>query len=49
MAEEDNVVNRLLVRGTRQGEYMGVPGSGKNVEIGGIDILRIPTAAPSAG
>ena len=41
IAEGDRVVNRLLVRGTHEGEYMGMPGSGKTVEIGGIDILRM--------
>jgi steroid delta-isomerase-like uncharacterized protein len=41
IAEGDRVVNRILVRGTHKGEYMGMPGSGKKVEIGGIDILRI--------
>ena|SRR5688572_21475888 len=41
IAEGDRVVNRVLVRGTHQGEYMGIPGSGKTVEIGGIDILRM--------
>ena len=35
------MVNRVLVRGTHKGEYMGIPGSGKTVEIGGIDILRM--------
>ena len=41
IAEGDRVVNRVLVRGTHKGEYMGMPGSGKTVEIGGIDILRM--------
>jgi steroid delta-isomerase-like uncharacterized protein len=41
IAEGDRVVNRILVRGTHKGDYMGMPGSGKKVEIGGIDILRI--------
>jgi steroid delta-isomerase-like uncharacterized protein len=41
IAEGDRVVNRVLVRGTHQGEYMGMPGSGKTIEIGGIDILRM--------
>ena len=41
IAEGDRVVNRVLVRGTHKGEYMGIPGSGKTVEIGGIDILRM--------
>jgi steroid delta-isomerase-like uncharacterized protein len=41
IAEGDRVVNRVLVRGTHQGEYMGMPGTGKTIEIGGIDILRM--------
>jgi len=41
IAEGDRVVNRMLMRGTHKGEYMGIPGSGKTVEIGGIDILRM--------
>ena len=41
IAEGDRVVNRMLVRGTHKGEYMGMPGSGKTVEIGGIDIVRM--------
>jgi len=41
IAEGDKVANRVLVRGTHKGEYMGMPGSGKTVEIGGIDILRM--------
>ena len=41
IAEGDRVVNRVLVRGTHKGDYMGMPGSGKTVEIGGIDILRM--------
>jgi predicted ester cyclase len=51
IAEGDRVVNRVLVRGTHEGEYMGIPGSGKTVEIGGIDILRMVklTARPPSG
>jgi steroid delta-isomerase-like uncharacterized protein len=41
IAEGDKVVNRVLVRGTHKGEYIGIPGSGNMVEIGGIDILRM--------
>lgn len=41
IADGDKVVNRLLVRGTHKGEYMGIPASGKRIEIGGIDILRM--------
>jgi steroid delta-isomerase-like uncharacterized protein len=41
IAEGDRVVNRVLLRGTQKGEYMGIPASGKTVEIGGIDIIRM--------
>lgn len=41
IAEGDKVACRLVVRGTHKGEYQGVPGTGKSVEIGGIDIIRM--------
>jgi steroid delta-isomerase-like uncharacterized protein len=41
IAEGDRVVNRVLMCGTHKGQYMGMPGSGKPIEIGGIDILRM--------
>lgn len=40
LAEGDQVVCRFTLRGTHRGELMGVPGTGKDVEIAGITILR---------
>jgi steroid delta-isomerase-like uncharacterized protein len=41
VAEGDKVVSRLRFSGTQQGEYIGMPASGKSVSIGVIDIFRI--------
>ncbi len=41
IAEGDRVVTRVLMRGTHKGQYMGMQGSGKPIEIGGVDILRM--------
>jgi steroid delta-isomerase-like uncharacterized protein len=41
IAEGDLVVTRWAARGTHQGDLMGVPGTGKTVEITGITIGRI--------
>jgi steroid delta-isomerase-like uncharacterized protein len=41
IAEGDKIVNRLIARGTHEAPYMGIPPTGKTVEIGGIDILRV--------
>jgi steroid delta-isomerase-like uncharacterized protein len=40
VAEGDEVVSRWTLRGTHQGEFFGVPASGKRVEISGIQIDR---------
>jgi steroid delta-isomerase-like uncharacterized protein len=40
IAEGDKVVSRNLVTGTHQGEYMGVPGTGKSVAYNEIFICR---------
>lgn len=40
IAENDTVVARVTVGGTHQGEFIGIPPSGKQVTITGIDILR---------
>ena len=40
VAEGDKVVSRYTVRGTHQGEFFGVPGSGKRIEMTGINIDR---------
>src|SRR5215204_1969648 len=40
LAEGDKVVSRYTVSGTHQGEFFGVPGSGKRIEMSGIQIDR---------
>jgi steroid delta-isomerase-like uncharacterized protein len=39
-AEGDKLVTRWSVRGTHQGEMMGIPPTGKQVSVGGIAIDR---------
>lgn len=41
IAEGDKVVLRLTVRGTHQGELMGIAPTGRRVEMSGIDIARV--------
>jgi predicted ester cyclase len=31
IAEGDNVMARLIIRGTHQGEFMGIPATGKKI------------------
>jgi predicted ester cyclase len=50
IAEGDKVVARWRSRATHQGEYMGTPASGKEVQFTGISIYRIEGArSPSRG
>ena len=41
IAEGDKVVSRITLRGTHQGTFQGIPPTGKQVTITGIQILRI--------
>lgn len=40
VAESDKVVSRATVSGTHQGDYMGIPATGKSFSIGIVDIFR---------
>jgi predicted ester cyclase len=41
IVEGDKVATRKTFSGTHQGDWMGVPASGRNVSFGAIDIVRI--------
>ena len=41
LVDGDRIVVRWTARGTHQGELLGIPATGKQVTITGIDILRI--------
>ena len=40
LASGDKVVARVRVTGTHQGEFIGMPATGKNIEVQVIDIMR---------
>jgi steroid delta-isomerase-like uncharacterized protein len=40
IAEGDKVVARIRIIGTHQGEFMGVPATGKQINVPGIDIVE---------
>jgi len=41
IAEGDIVVGRFVAKGTHTGEFMGIPATGKQVSISGVNIFRI--------
>jgi steroid delta-isomerase-like uncharacterized protein len=41
IADDDKVVTRKTLRGTHKGDLMGIPPTGKTVDIEVIDILRV--------
>ncbi len=41
IAQGDTVVARAVTRGTNQGEFLGLPASGKQVAVAGIDMFRL--------
>jgi steroid delta-isomerase-like uncharacterized protein len=40
LAEDDLVVTRKTFRGTHTGDFMGIPATGRDIELGVIDIVR---------
>ncbi len=41
IAEGDRVVTRITARGTHQGEFMGMPPTGKQITLTSFDIVRV--------
>ena len=41
IAQGDRVVSRLTMRGTHKGDFQGIPATGKQATVTGIDIFRI--------
>ena len=41
ISDGDKVVTRFEFTGTHKGEFVGIPGTGKQFSISGIDIVRI--------
>lgn len=41
IAEDDQVATRLTIRGTHLGDFMGIPASGKQVEVSAVSIWHV--------
>jgi predicted SnoaL-like aldol condensation-catalyzing enzyme len=48
VAEGDMVVTRWIDRGTHQGEFMGIPPSGRRIEVSGVSMDRISPSSTSS-
>jgi steroid delta-isomerase-like uncharacterized protein len=45
VAEDDRVATRITVRGTHKADFMGLPATGKEIEIGAINMARMAGGA----
>ncbi len=41
LEEDGKVVGRYTVRGTHKGDFMGIPATGKSIQIGAMDVIRV--------
>jgi steroid delta-isomerase-like uncharacterized protein len=41
IAQGDRVAARITFTGTHQGEFLGIPATGKQIEVGTMDIVRV--------
>ena len=41
IAEGDKLVVRFRMHGTHRGEFMGMPATGRQIDVAGVDILRL--------
>jgi steroid delta-isomerase-like uncharacterized protein len=44
LAEGDGVATRIVVSGRNQGEFMGMPATGKAIRVGAINLIRLNDA-----
>jgi steroid delta-isomerase-like uncharacterized protein len=48
LAEGETVAARIRIRGTHQGEFMGIPATGKQIEVQAIDIVSFADGKATA-
>jgi steroid delta-isomerase-like uncharacterized protein len=48
VAEGDTVAARVTVRGTHKGEFMGIPATGKSIEVQAVDFVRFADGIATA-
>lgn len=41
IAEDDRIAFRSTIRGTHQGEFLGIPATGKRITVGLVDVIHI--------